>query len=33
LLLKFLKGEKYKQYENDPRMVKLIEKLTPAARF
>ena len=33
LLLKFLKGEKYKQYETDPRMVKLIEKLTPAARF
>ncbi len=31
LLLKSLKGEKYKQYETDPRMVKLIEKLTPVA--
>ena len=33
LLLKSLKGERYKQFETDPRMVKLIEKLTPAARF
>jgi transcriptional regulator with XRE-family HTH domain len=31
LLLKSLKGEKYKQYETDPRMVKLIEKLKPVA--
>ncbi|MBQ3869256.1 MAG: hypothetical protein II777_01815, partial [Clostridia bacterium] len=33
LLLKFLKGEQFKQFETDPRMVKLIEKLTPIARF
>ncbi|MBR4256045.1 MAG: helix-turn-helix transcriptional regulator [Clostridia bacterium] len=33
LLLKSLKGERFKQFETDPRMVKLIEKLTPAARF
>ena len=33
LLLKSLKGERYKQFETDPRMVKLIGKLTPAARF
>jgi hypothetical protein len=33
LLLKSLKGERYKQFETDPRMVKLIEKLTPAARY
>ena len=33
LLLKSLTGEKFKQFETDPRMVKLIEKLTPIARF
>ena len=33
LLLKSLKGERYKQFETDPRMVKLIEKLTPVAKF
>ena len=33
LLLKFLQGEKFKQFENDPRMESLIEKLTPVARF
>ena len=33
LLLKSLKGEKFKQFETDPRMVKLIEKLTPVAHF
>ena len=33
LLLKSLKGEKYKQFETDPRMLKLVEKLTPVARF
>lgn len=33
LLLNVLNGERYKQFETDPRMVKLIEKLTPAARF
>ena len=33
LLLKSLKGERYKPFETDPRMVKLIEKLTPIARF
>ena len=33
LLLKSLKGERFKQFETDPCMVKLIEKLTPAARF
>ena len=33
LLLKSLKGEKFKQFEIDPRMVKLVEKLTPVARF
>ena len=31
LLLKSLKGERYKQFETNPRMVKLIEKLTPVA--
>ena len=31
LLLKSLKGERYKQFETDPRMVRLIEKLTPVA--
>ncbi len=33
LLLKSLKGEKFKQFETDPRMVKLVEKLTPVAQF
>lgn len=33
LLLNVLKGERFKQFETDPRMVKLIEKLTPIARF
>lgn len=33
LLLNVLKGERYKQFENDPRMVKLIEKLTITAKF
>ena len=33
LLLNVLKGERFKQFETDPRMVKLIEKLTPAARY
>ena len=33
LLLNVLNGEQFKQFENDPRMVKLTEKLTPAARF
>lgn len=33
LLLKSLKGEKFKQFETDPRMAKLVEKLTPVARF
>ena len=33
LLLKSLKGEKFKQFETDPRMSKLVEKLTPVARF
>ena len=33
LLLKSLQGEKFKQFETDPRMVKLVEKLTPVARF
>jgi hypothetical protein len=33
LLLNVLKGERFKQFETDPCMVKLIEKLTPAARF
>lgn len=31
LLLKSLKGEKYKQFENDPRMESLIERLKPVA--
>ncbi|MBP5631678.1 MAG: hypothetical protein J6Y21_02810, partial [Clostridia bacterium] len=31
LLLKSLKGEKYKQFENDPRMESLIERLRPVA--
>ncbi len=31
LLLKSLKGKKFKQFETDPRMVRLIEKLTPTA--
>ena len=33
LLLNVLKGERFKQFETDPRMVKLIEKLTPIAQF
>ncbi len=33
LLLRFLQGEKFKQFETDPRMAKLVEKLTPVARF
>lgn len=33
LLLKSLQGEKFKQFETDPRMSKLVEKLTPVARF
>lgn len=31
LLLKYLKGKKFKQFETDPRMAKLVEKLTPVA--
>ena len=31
LLLKSLKGKKYKQFENDPRMESLIERLKPVA--
>lgn len=31
LLLKSLKGEKYKQYETDPRMAKIVNLLTPVA--
>ena len=33
VLLNVLPGERFKQFETDPRMVKLIEKLTPTARF
>lgn len=33
LLLNVLNGERFKQFETDPRMVKLAEKLTPVARF
>ncbi len=33
LLLNFLKGERFKRFETDPRMLKLVEKLTPVARF
>ena len=33
LLLKALKGERYKRFETDPRMVKIVEKLTPVARI
>lgn len=31
LLMKYLKGETFKQFETDPRMVKLIEMLKPVA--
>ena len=31
VLLKSLKGEKYKQFENDPRMESLIKRLKPVA--
>ena len=33
LLLKVLRTEKFKQFEEDARMVKIVEKLTPVAAF